>query len=56
MRGKIIKIISEHKSKLQGGRKTSPKLKTGFKRVEATVEEDGYRTTRHVDIRKDADV
>lgn len=48
MKGKIIKIISEHKHI-----KKKPPLKKGFKRVEAIVEEDGLRTTRHIDIKQD---
>jgi len=45
---KIIKIISEHKKKLR--KKT---VKPEYKRVEAIVEEDGYISTRHIDVKKD---
>jgi len=51
MARQIIKIISEHKKI----KKKYP-LKKGFKRVEAIVEEDGYRSTRHIDIKKDENV
>ena len=48
MSRKIIKIISEHKRKL----KKKP-VRPEYKRVEAIVEEDGYISTRHIDIKKD---
>jgi hypothetical protein len=43
----IIKIISEHKHIKKG-----QPLKNGFKRVEAIIEENGFKTTRHIDIEK----
>ena len=53
---KILKIISEHKSKLKGGRKTNKRIKPGYKRVEAIVKKDGIISTRHIDIKKDENV
>jgi len=53
---KILKIISEHK-KIRANpppssyRKPAP-LKTGYKRVEAIIEIDGQKETRHIDILK----
>ena len=41
---KIIKIISEWKKKAKG-------LEKGYKRVEAIVEVDGVRQTKHIDIK-----
>lgn len=59
---KIKKIISEHKKittqkmVVDGYGKvktiTIPRPKAGYKRVEAIVEENGYVTTRHLDIPK----
>jgi hypothetical protein len=42
----IKKIISEHKRL-----KKSQPVKYGFKRVEAIVEENGFLSTRHIDIK-----
>jgi hypothetical protein len=43
----IVKIISEHKRI-----KKSQPLKAGYKRVEAIVEINGKKETRHIDIKK----
>lgn len=48
---KIISIISVHKPPYN---KQWP-LERGYKRVEAIVEENGWRTTRHLDIKKDVE-
>ena len=53
---KILKIISEHKSKLKGGRKTNKRVKADYKRVEAIISKDGMIMTRHIDIKKDENV
>jgi len=44
---KILQIISEHKKI----KKNQP-LKLGYKRVEAIIEIDGKKYTRHIDIKK----
>ena len=50
---RILKIISEHKHivlrPLNNWRKSQP-IKSGYKRVEAIVEEDGQIKTKHIDI------
>lgn len=50
---KIIQTISEHKqikrNPISSYRKPAP-LKNGYKRIEAIVEVDGIRQTRHLDI------
>ncbi len=53
---KIVKIISEHKNKLKGGRNTNKRPKPGYKRVEAIVQKDGIIATRHIDIKEDENV
>lgn len=42
---KVVEIISEHKHIKQ-----KQPLKSGYKRVEAIVDEGGYIHTRHIDI------
>jgi hypothetical protein len=52
----ILKIVSEHKKikvkPLSDCRKKDNYLKHGFKRIEAIIEINGKKFTRHIDIKK----
>lgn len=55
---KIIKVISEHKKRGNSMRYTNGKSpykvdlpKAGYKRVEAIIEENGFLSTKHIDVK-----
>jgi len=50
---KIIKIISKHKHTPKITEKGRTKVKPGFERIEAIIEDNsGFKSTKHIDIKK----